>query len=346
MAPRHHPPGLTFDFAHPGKVASSAPHSLGPSRSRSIQQSRPSAPPQRPPPIIPQFNTLADRSFSAPTSWTRDAGDNNGALDQSPLMLIANAYNGNGENAAWVSARVAAGAGSDLGWVRLTDQPHPLSSSRPPAGVIRRSGGRFKSRLDVERHLDPVSIGMCDEATAESLVALCVRVTDIMARSPVSSSDPHIPRPFASFFANLANYSGFLDPSVHTLYYLRSRSIFLLTVILYTASRHVTPRISASRHTPHSTISATLEQHLQAKIWPQILLGNFKSVHIVQACMVWATHLPPARPGEDDQGWSLFGQASEWDAWCDPPHGCPTAHRFLCSPHRLRGRAQLRATCH
>jgi hypothetical protein len=42
-----------------------------------------------------------------------------------------------------------------------------------------------------------------------------------------------------------------------------------------------------------------------------VVVGNYKSVHIVQACMLWATFLPEPRPGEDDLGWTLFGHASE-----------------------------------
>jgi hypothetical protein len=78
-------------------------------------------------------------------------------------------------------------------------------------------------------------------------------------------------------------------------------------VILYTASRHA----SETFFPLASVIAGVLERHIHSAIWPKVVVGNYKSVHIVQACMLWATFLPEPRPGEDDLGWTLFGHASE-----------------------------------
>jgi hypothetical protein len=118
--------------------------------------------------------------------------------------------------------------------------------------------------------------------------------------------------PAHSFFAHLAGYAGFLDPAVHTLNHVRSHSTFLLCVILYVSARHH-PTTAASPRL--ITVSDVLERHIQTKVWPNILLGDFKSVWICQGAMVWATFLPPARKGEDDIGWSLFAHASKCGLW-------------------------------
>jgi hypothetical protein len=122
-----------------------------------------------------------------------------------------------------------------------------------------------------------------------------------------------------SFFDNLANYAGFMDRSLHTLPYLQTHSCLLLSVILYIASRH-SPKEEVAEA---ETLAAVLENHIHANLWPKLFLSNYKSVHICQALMLWATFLPEPRPGEDDLGWTLFGHASG--------SSCSAATRSLAS---------------
>jgi hypothetical protein len=90
--------------------------------------------------------------------------------------------------------------------------------------------------------------------------------------------------------------------------HVRQHSTLLISIILFTAARHA----SIAQVPEAARLSCALERHIYSSVWPRVLLGNYKSVYICQACMLWATFLAEPRPGEDDLGWSLFGHASEF----------------------------------
>lgn len=105
----------------------------------------------------------------------------------------------------------------------------------------------------------------------------------------------------------MANYAAFLDRRRHTIDHVRRHSTLLTSIILFTAARH-----TSMQELPEAPrLSSALERHIYSTLWPQVLLGNYKSLYICQACMLWASFLAEPRPGEDDLGWSLFGQASK-----------------------------------
>jgi hypothetical protein len=103
------------------------------------------------------------------------------------------------------------------------------------------------------------------------------------------------------FWAHIAGYTAFVSPEIHSLDLVRARSPFLLAVIL----------LIAARHSAHANVHRALQRHIETRIWPRILLNNYRSVYIVQACMLWATFIAQPEVGEDDQGWTLFSHASE-----------------------------------
>lgn len=108
------------------------------------------------------------------------------------------------------------------------------------------------------------------------------------------------------FWDKMADYAGFLDRRLHTLDHVRRHSTLLGTIILHTAARHTSSQVLPDA----ARIAAALDRHIYSNLWPRILLGNYKSVYICQACMVWASFVAEPKPGEDDLGWSLFGHAS------------------------------------
>jgi hypothetical protein len=58
-------------------------------------------------------------------------------------------------------------------------------------------------------------------------------------------------------------------------------------------------------------MAGAIQRNIETKLWPRILLNNYRSVWIVQGCMLWATFIAQPAAGEDDMGWTLFSHASE-----------------------------------
>jgi hypothetical protein len=91
-------------------------------------------------------------------------------LERSPLILLDRAYEEQGE-------AVRAGRGQQDGMsLALADRVPPPPGDPGPSERTAKSKkaqqSRFRSRLDVNNHLDPITIDVCDERSADDLFAL------------------------------------------------------------------------------------------------------------------------------------------------------------------------------
>ena len=105
----------------------------------------------------------------------------------------------------------------------------------------------------------------------------------------------------------MAGYHALLDPSLHTFEYIRTKSVFLLSVVLQTTANR-------SPHLPNggtSQVAQRLHNHIKTNVWPLLLLGNMRSIEICQGCMIWATFTASTDIAEDSSGWYLYGHACE-----------------------------------
>lgn len=103
------------------------------------------------------------------------------------------------------------------------------------------------------------------------------------------------------FHSHIAHYTPFITPRIHTVSFLRVRSPFLLTVML----------LVAARQSPRAALAGALQRHIETRLWPRILLNNYRSVWVVQACLLWAAYAPQPAVGEDELSWTVFSHASE-----------------------------------
>lgn len=114
---------------------------------------------------------------------------------------------------------------------------------------------------------------------------------------------------YNSYMENISGFHGLLDPTLHTLKFVLSRSHFLLSVILQTAaSRDADPATEVRS----SEIAQALLPLIRDIIWPVVVLKNYRSVQICQAATIWGTAITNTDVTDDDPSWSLFGHARMW----------------------------------
>lgn len=133
------------------------------------------------------------------------------------------------------------------------------------------------TRPDTQPEYDPISLQILTSHEAQHLFDSYVQRGHCCV--VVRYTDKCI---FGSRFMQLlSNGSMHFDSCLHTLAHVRSRSAFLLTTILYSAStfKSICPSMSL-----HSRLKAHVS-NLEAEIRNQ----HFKSIEIVQALMILAT---------------------------------------------------------
>ncbi|RYP50884.1 hypothetical protein DL768_003673 [Monosporascus sp. mg162] len=144
------------------------------------------------------------------------------------------------------------------------------ASNSQKAGSARRNDlqrffGSFQPRLDVGEDLDPIELGLLTLAEAEAL--------------------------FAYFFDKLSHTRWGIDPVIHTVDFVRSRSAFLLTSIA-AASALFSPSLDA--------LYKRLSNHRQ-KLASLIVANRYKSVEIVLAFMVNVPWISAGEHWADDE---------------------------------------------
>jgi hypothetical protein len=103
-------------------------------------------------------------------------------------------------------------------------------------------------------------------------------------------------------------FHALLDPRLHTFDFGAAKSFFLLSAVLQTvAARDADP----SHEERSALLAIDLLKHMREVIWPRILLSNYRSVQICQACMIWGTFAPSTDISDDDPSWFMFGHARE-----------------------------------
>lgn len=146
-----------------------------------------------------------------------------------------------------------------------------------------------------------------------------------------------------SFFSRLNESCGLLDPRLHTLQFMSAKSYYLLSVVLQTAARHDHDPLTSAR----SAILATLLlQHIRELVWPTILLGNYQSVQICQACMIFATWKPASDTFGEAPTYTLFGHAREspWPS-AHTVHAASTDAACFGSTCMLRSPVRIAIEC-
>ncbi|KAI1078005.1 hypothetical protein F5B20DRAFT_550061 [Whalleya microplaca] len=130
---------------------------------------------------------------------------------------------------------------------------------------LQRFFGRFQPRLDVGEELDPIEQGLISLTEAEAL--------------------------FTYFYENLAHTRWGIDPVIHTVDFVRSRSAFLLTSIA-AASALFSPSMES--------LYKRLSNHRQ-KLASLIMARRYKSVEIVLAFMVNIPWISAGEHWADDE---------------------------------------------
>ncbi|KAI1775861.1 hypothetical protein F4818DRAFT_441139 [Hypoxylon cercidicola] len=146
-----------------------------------------------------------------------------------------------------------------------------LPKSTPSRGLagegddLQKFFGRFQPRLDVGEDLDPIELGLITLAEAEVL--------------------------FSYFYDKLAHTRWGIDPVIHTVDFVRSRSAFLLTSIA-AASALFSPSMES--------LYRRLSNHRQ-KLASLIMAQRYKSVEIVLAFMVNIPWISTGEHWADDE---------------------------------------------
>jgi len=114
----------------------------------------------------------------------------------------------------------------------------------------------------------------------------------------------------------ITNGSMYFDPHLHTLSYVRSRSSYLLAVILAIASSHISLNLSRRLHDE-------LFLHVQ-RLEIDVIRNNNKSVEIVQAYLLLASWSDVPTVLARDRTWTYIaraiGMAVELRLDCPLPH--------------------------
>ncbi|CAJ2512558.1 Uu.00g055730.m01.CDS01 [Anthostomella pinea] len=132
-------------------------------------------------------------------------------------------------------------------------------------GDLRKFFGRFQPRLDVGEDLDPVGLGLLSVAEAEAL--------------------------FLYFYEKLAHTRWGIDPVIHTVDFVRSRSPFLFTSIAAASALFLPSMESMYRR---------LSNH-RKKIAGLVMAKRYKSVEIVLAFMVNIPWISAGEHWADDE---------------------------------------------
>ncbi|KAI1092233.1 hypothetical protein F5B19DRAFT_502568 [Rostrohypoxylon terebratum] len=158
----------------------------------------------------------------------------------------------------------------------ITPQAQTNGTGRIPKSVPNRAAsgegddlqkffGRFQARLDVGEDLDPIELGLITLAEAETL--------------------------FAYFYEKLSHTRWGIDPVIHTVEFVRSRSAFLLTSIA-AASALFSPSMES--------LYKRLSNHRQ-KLAGLIMSKRYKSVEIILAFMVNIPWISAGEHWADDE---------------------------------------------
>ncbi|KAK8060568.1 hypothetical protein PG996_010498 [Apiospora saccharicola] len=158
----------------------------------------------------------------------------------------------------------------------ITAQSQGAGPSRFPSGAnanrtapsdndLQKFFGRFQARLDVGDELDPIDLGLLTLAEAEAL--------------------------FSYFYEKLAHTRWGIDPIIHTVDFVRSRSAFLFTSIA-AASALFSPSLEA--------LYKRLSNHRQ-KLAGLIMTNRYKSVEIILAFMVNIPWISAGEHWADDE---------------------------------------------
>lgn len=205
------------------------------------------------------------------------AGERDGAGQSSDDQLALD----DAENPLQLLARA-----SDL---RLTSTPPNVFT--PSSGIhtsdkddqvdVHRFFLPIKDRLDQSPDLDPIDLGLLSLEEAEMLISLYVFSLDMVFLSQSN---------FYSFHEKLAHTRWGLDPLIHTLTFVRSRSAFLFTSLLLASSRFITST---------SSLAKRLLIHRKFLVG-QIIARRCRSVEIVLALMVNIPWMHPLDYAADD----------------------------------------------
>ncbi|KAI1371430.1 hypothetical protein F4677DRAFT_310951 [Hypoxylon crocopeplum] len=151
------------------------------------------------------------------------------------------------------------------GAARLPSKSLPNRSAVGESDDLQKFFGRFQARLDVGEDLDPIELGLITLAEAEAL--------------------------FSYFYEKLAHTRWGIDPVIHTVDFVRSRSAFLLTSIA-AASALFSPSMES--------LYRRLSNHRQ-KLASLIMAKRYKSVEIVLAFMVNIPWISAGEHWADDE---------------------------------------------
>lgn len=152
-------------------------------------------------------------------------------------------------------------------------------SQMDAVGASRKGYFRFSlysSKLDVDIKDDPIDAGVVSLKDVEDL--------------------------FDFFFNNINSVNFIFDPFLHSLAYVRARSKFLLTIIASIAARMRSATGSAE-------LTERLEEHWKSKLFPQIVIGGYKSVEISQAFLLASLFHRPTHIIVEDRAWQYLGMA-------------------------------------
>lgn len=134
----------------------------------------------------------------------------------------------------------------------------------------------FHSKMDNELDMDPVQLGLVELREVEKL--------------------------FDVFFARINPLLNMLDPFLHSVYYVRSRSALLTTVIAAMAAR-------LSDNGRDAELAVRLERFWRHRLVPEVLLGGYKSVELSQAFLILSLYHKPTNRLSDDRSWQYLGFA-------------------------------------
>ncbi|KAI0127196.1 hypothetical protein BJ170DRAFT_624540 [Xylariales sp. AK1849] len=178
---------------------------------------------------------------------------------ENPLQLLARTS----ELLSAIQPRVADGGASSHFASKSTHRGLPMPNEND--NDLQRFFGRYRPRLDVGNELDPIELGLISLAEAEAL--------------------------FSYFYDKLAHTRWGIDPVIHTVDFVRSRSAFLLTSIA-TASALFSPSMES--------LYRRLSNHRQ-KLAGIIMANRYKSVEIVLAFMVNIPWISAGEHWADDE---------------------------------------------
>lgn len=132
----------------------------------------------------------------------------------------------------------------------------------------------YQARTDYETSLDPIECAILDVQQAQHLLTF--------------------------YFANLRPWVHLLDPRLHTLQYIRTKSPFLLTAVSLVASYF-------SDH--HRHLSHYLSIHADS-LFLRVVKDGYRSLEIAQALCILAAWAPAKQDGDTERSWTLLGLAA------------------------------------